>query len=43
MRQLEPGFTPEAYGFTSVKAMVTACGTRVRTRQAKGDQELSLA
>lgn len=43
LKQLDPAFTPERYGHATLRGLVKACGSKVRTRQVPGDHELALA
>ena len=43
MTSLQPSFSPAAAGDGSLNQLLSACGDRVRTRQAVGDHELTLA
>ena len=42
LKRLDPLFTPEAYGYRGLNAMLTACGGALKTRPGTGDQELAL-
>lgn len=42
MTVLDAAFTPSAYGYRDLTAMVDACGPRLKMRKVVGDHELAL-